>query len=723
MVGYFNSGHSTSDVWNTVIAGASGGAVGAAFRRIGEVGANRFLDMLMGAVQGRPLNGTTTDASLLSNTNAFFGALTPAQLQILGASLLPTDASALVSLARIDVDARAALAALSVVSVQVSTAVGDQFSLYNKTTDQGNITDEWIADRAAFTANYYTQLQRGGGNVPGSRNLRYFDKASNVEVLVGSGASNDQRLNFLFGGDAADPLSGFGHNDHLYGGVGADTQNGEGGNDWLEGNADDDTLNGGDGSDTLLGGTGNDTLNGEDNADTLLGGAGNDTLDGGLSNDQLKGGEGSDTYTFAPNWGADTIEDTGGQGSIVIEGLGALADIASGATKVAENAWQSADENVYFTQVPIDATRSNLIVSFADRTDTITMRNWTDGDLGLTLAGAITPPVTTSTLTGDFTKLVSGDGARYGTELLTGNYMVDGDSPDAADVIVGRDADETLRGLGGNDGLAGGAGADLIEGGDASDLLLGGTGADTIKGGAGADYIYGSALGGIDRPVSTSFTPPEVPLGSVEVGRGFSWVAYRSPGQRIAGATYTFFNVGVAGAELAVGYSDGYGGYLVESTGNLIDGGAGNDFIAAGTGADIVHGGADDDDIAGMDGDDVLFGEAGADIIHGDGDADSGSAVNPTFTPASEHGSDILSGGAGNDVLVGNGQGDELYGGSGDDMLWGDSSRLEGAPAEIHGEDYLDGGDGADRLEGGGKDDRLFGRAQAANDQLFEDAA
>ena len=34
---------------------------------------------------------------------------------------------------------------------------------------------------------------------------------------------------------------------------------------------------------------------------------------------------------------------------------------------------------------------------------------------------------------------------------------------------------------------------------------------------------------------------------------------------------------------------------LADDQGNLIDGGAGNDFIAAGTGADYVHGGEDMD--------------------------------------------------------------------------------------------------------------------------------
>ena len=531
-----------------------------------------------------------------------------------------------------------------------------------------------------------------------------------ADVLDG-GAGDD----ILIGGAGQDSLSGGSHNDTLIGGVGADLLSGGDGNDRLMGGAEGDTLNGQGGNDVLDAGADNDTLNGGDGSDNLLGGGGDDTLDGGLGSDQLKGGEGTDTYNFTGTWGADTIEDAGGQGLITIETLGSLTPIASGATKVTADAWQSANRSVYFTQVATDATHNNLIVSFADRTDTITIRNWADGDLGISLPGVIAPPVTTATFEGDFDKQHST--TAYAVNL--NGYVSAGPLPDAPDVILGLSADETLRGLGGNDGLAGDAGADLIEGGDGSDLLLGGTGADTINGGAGADYIYGSAVGSIDRPEGVDFTLPEVPAGEVELGRGFSWVAYRNPGQRVVGDAFTPFTVGVAGADLAVAYSDGLGGYLVESTGNIIDGGAGADYIAAGTGADIVLGGDDDDDIDGMDDGDVLFGGAGADIIYGDGTANPLNFNSPSYTPASEHGSDILSGGAGNDVLVGGGQGDQLYGGSEDDWLWGDGPNLTDTPAAVHGEDYLDGGAGADYLDGGGKDDQLHGGI--GNDTLWGD--
>lgn len=93
---------------------------------------------------------------------------------------------------------------------------------------------------------------------------------------------------------------------------------------------------------------------------------------------------------------------------------------------------------------------------------------------------------------------------------------------------------------------------------------------------------------------------------------------------------------------MPVGYSNAPRNRLADDQGNLIDGGAGDDFIAAGTGADYVHGGAGRDFIFGMDKDDILFGGDDNDRIYGDADSDS--------VPLSERGNDVLDGGAGADT-------------------------------------------------------------------------
>jgi Ca2+-binding RTX toxin-like protein len=309
-----------------------------------------------------------------------------------------------------------------------------------------------------------------------------------------------------FGGQGNDSLAGGGLNDHLYGGAGNDTLNGQGGNDWLEGNADDDSLMGGDG------------------ADTLLGGSGNDVLEGGLGNDQLKGATGTDTYTFAAGWGSDSIEDSDGQGSIQVQGIGSLS--GTGVKKVAVDAWQTDDKRINYTRVSIDSTHNDLIISFSDRTDTITLRNWSDGQLGLSLPGTVTPPVTGASYVGDFAKLTNG--TAY-VKDANGNYASAGAQANAQDVITGSAGADLMQGLGGNDALSGGAGDDVIEGGDGDDALFGGLGRDTLNGGAGRDVIIGSGRGGLNYPSSTDATP--IVAQGIEWSRGFSWVMdFAGPG-------------------------------------------------------------------------------------------------------------------------------------------------------------------------------------------------
>ena len=208
------------------------------------------------------------------------------------------------------------------------------------------------------------------------------------------------------------------------------------------------------------------------------------------------------------------------------------------------------------------------------------------------------------------------------------------------------------------------------------------------------------------------------------------------------------------------------------STGrDVISTGAGDDVVNAGGGDDIVFAGADNDVVAGYQGDDVINGEAGNDLLYGDYkaygnttivDALTGMSRGRTGLDGSEHGNDILNGGAGNDMLIGGGgsdvlnggddndelHGDEyglsaqwsgndildggagndkliggaldddLRGGTGDDVLFGDGE-IGYVPAEGQGNDGLDGGDGNDRLYGGGRDDVLVGGA--GNDQLMGD--
>ena len=583
-------------------------------------------------------------------------------------------------------------------------------------------TDKWLADRAALLdwstvrndknvpdSGFITAFEAGRPVVGGSN---YEDRASGLQIRVGMAAAID-RAQIIFGGASAETLLGYGKADRLYGGDGNDILQGEGGADYLEGNAGTDRLEGGAGDDTLVGGAGADALDGGSDNDLLIGGAGNDNLDGGADNDVLNGGSGDDrldggigndrleggadfdTYAFAAGWGHDTIDDSDGLGTIEVAGFGTLT--STGAIKIAEGQWTSADGRVAYT-TDIASSTGQLHIAFAGISDTIRVDNWSSGDLGLSFGGTVAPPITSVTYSGDFKKkIVNG---RYVVTL--DNYVSNGALPSADDVITGGSGADHLIGLGGNDALAGLDGNDFIEGGAGDDFILGGPGKDTLTGGAGVDFIFGSGVGSLAKPTDPNAPPPVAD--GIEITRGFSWVWWKNPGVDANG----FETYEGRGGDYSTLYDDA----------NLIDGGAGDDHLRGATGDDTIHGGDDNDDITGSAGRDILFGDAGNDRIEGDGVHVSGY-VQTVRGP--DQADDLLFGGAGNDTLWGNGGNDELYGGDDNDILYGDATDEKVTPVVYHGNDYLDGGAGHDELQGNGGDDELHGGT--GNDTLFGDAS
>lgn len=528
-------------------------------------------------------------------------------------------------------------------------------------------SEQYLSDRAALLAAVLVRNQSDNQGVLTSSNagpayakgVLYEDLNSATTIRTGTVTDAD-RLRIWFGSAAAESKSGTALADHLYGGAGSDSLSGQAGNDYLEG------------------------------------GAGNDAIDGGGGNDTLLGGKDTDAYTFGANWGHDVIDDSDGAGSIAVTGLGAVN--GEGALKVANNVWQTADKRVNYTLVSVDAARNDLYVTFSDRPDVITVRNWSESKkLGVTLGQTPAPasPVN-NTYVGDFAKKLTGTTYAY----VGGNYVNNGQQANAADIITGSASADKMSGLGGNDALAGLAGDDYIEGGTGNDLLLGGAGRDSIEGGDGTDFIFGAGVGSLTYPLST-LTQPH-PAEGPEIARGFDWVAFH-------GGTdaYGIRLVRLKGADAS---------WVSDDVGNLIDGGAGNDWIEGGPGKDTIRGGSEDDDIEGLGQADILFGDGGNDTISGDGIALNGYSAT---VAGNQHGDDIIDGGAGQDSLTGQGGSDQLYGGIGNDSLWGDDIDERFTPFANHGADYLHGGDGADEATGGGGDDTLIGGE--GNDQLIAD--
>ncbi len=287
------------------------------------------------------------------------------------------------------------------------------------------------------------------------------------------------------------------------------------------------------------------------------------------------------------------------------------------------------------------------------------------------------------------------------TEWAADGTLVNGVyEADFADVLYASTGNDKVDGRGGNDAVAAGAGHDEVDGGAGDDLLGGGSGSDVVRGGDGNDFISSSANS--NAPIRQKTTDTwTVPAGAVVKASGATWGVYTLNGNT---------------------YWEGMGATLVNTDGDSVDAGAGDDAVIASWGDDRVQGRDGNDQVDGLAGADVIEGGLGNDFLQGDGSVRAGLL---NSVSAANHGADFVDGGDGADVVLGGGSADELFGGAGNDQIAGDSSGPTTSSAYVdlayHGSDYLDGEDGDDYLEGGGGEDTLYGGAH--NDTLWGDTS
>lgn len=337
----------------------------------------------------------------------------------------------------------------------------------------------------------------------------------------------------------------------------------------------------------FVGGSGVDTFTGGSKADTLMAGAGDDQLNGGDGNDLLMGGADNDTYTFTDSWGNDIIQDSDGDGSIVVG-----ADPLNGGNKIADNVWQSADQKYIFT-----VRGANLIIDqrtqagSATVNNTITVQGWADGQLGIRLQDAPAPPPAKPLILGDQrpNTAVNGDGLAYYDWSSTSGYDAAGNliggvaEANFADVLYANNGTgNKIYGLGGNDVLGGGGGKDELYGGDGADLIGGGAGSDTIFGGAGDDRTHSDG---------SAYAYTRLFVG--ETWGAEQWRPYgRDPlraGQTVVSAEATW---GTYADTHGQGVLWGMSGNSGDVAGDVVDAGAGDDLVYASAGTDVVDGGA-----------------------------------------------------------------------------------------------------------------------------------
>ncbi|MXV07540.1 hypothetical protein DYQ95_10425 [Xanthomonas sp. LMG 9002] len=422
--------------------------------------------------------------------------------------------------------------------------------------------------------------------------------------------------------------------------------------------------------------------------DLVLGGSSDDDITGGSGNDQLYGGAGMDIYRFYSNDSVlatvDRIYDSGGDGVIYMDDVAVVAG-----ERISDTAWLDGSGKLVLKWIP--APFAGLVVKNIATGDTIYVDKWSNGQLGITLAGEVAV-VDAATMTDE--------ADAFGDPALNGGG-------------------DTVAALGGNDGLSGGLGDDYLDGGDGDDLIAGGAGDDRLVGGDGNDYIFDGArqvsLRALDdqqrdadgKTELDRFKEQWAAAGQAVIASGKNWFIYRDAEGKIVVNAPGWLDVD---ANVSPGGDD------------VIDAGAGDDHVFAGEGDDVVMGGAGKDVIEGGDGNDILSGGKDDDFIIGDGRS-ADALLGPAASGANPNGNDVLSGEEGNDRLYGYGGNDQLFGGDGDDILkgFGNPDAQEVAGQE---NDYLDGGAGNDKIEGGGGNDIIYGGAGAdelsGDDQLVD---
>jgi Ca2+-binding RTX toxin-like protein len=542
-----------------------------------------------------------------------------------------------------------------------------KLDLVNESSGEGDLSANWIEDRATMLAKVIQTNLADGSNIyvdtSLAHNTSYIDHATGRVIHVDrttNTPTEDLRRQIVFGTDAdnartggADILGGGAHADRLYGMTGNDVLQGKGGDDLLEGGRDHDIL---------IGGADNDILNGGSGYDSYVW---TSTL--GLF--------GSSSSVFgATNDGADVLIDADQQGRILINGSGVKLLIKDG------DVWKTPDGKLTLAQTD---GRWKLAIAGGGSLDLGTEFN--DGHYGIhrleTAPGGIH-------LRGDLKPMDTDpntDGDQIGHDADGNVEVTTTEAPGRNDRLHGRATDDTLRGLAGSDILVGGSGNDtlwaetppatatplvdamtagetgsaqagrgdflngqdnddILVGSAAQDFLVGGQGRDLLIGGRGNDMLWGDGI--VGDPADTwdfSFTKTTYTVNDI---------------------AYTY--------DPAVGDDD------------ALYGGAGDDMLAGLGGNDLLDGGIGDDNLFGGNGKDVLLGGEGNDYLNA-------GAGDPT-------GGDWLDGGAGQDEIIGSDMADILIGGSGNDTLNGGAGR----------DTYFVSADGKDRIVDADRDSIVF---------------
>jgi Ca2+-binding RTX toxin-like protein len=460
----------------------------------------------------------------------------------------------------------------------------------------------------------------------------------------------------------------------------------------------------------LANNSGNDSFYGSYQGETIGGGAGDDVIDGrggddiiigGTGNDFVGGSSGNDTYRFARGDGQDVIKDPTGAGYGGFDTIEFAAGISASDLTVV----QSANSGYQDIILKINGTTDQVTISneLVDSNWTIEQVKFADG---------------TSLNLSQLVQMSLADKA--GNNSFYGSYQADSiDGGAGNDVIDGRGGDDIIIGGAGDDFLGGSSGNDTYRfaRGDGQDVIKDPTGAgyggnDTIEFAAGISasdltVVQGAASGGQDLIIKINGTNDQITIVSELWDSNYCIEQVRFAD----GSTLSLAQL----VQMSLANNSGNNSFYGSYQGETIDGGPGNDVIAARDGNDVLIGGNGDDYLDGGSGTDVAsYASAVTAVTVNLGLTTSqytGGAGNDTVANIEN-----LTGSAFDDSLVGSSAANVIIGGAGNDLVNGgagtDIAKVAGLRSSytlqtVNGQVQLvdndvvtDGNDGTDTLVG-----------------------
>jgi Ca2+-binding RTX toxin-like protein len=446
--------------------------------------------------------------------------------------------------------------------------------------------------------------------------------------------------------------------DTLVGLAGPDVIDGGEGNDWIQGGAGADTLTGGYGADSLWGGAGDDLLLGGRQSDRLDGSDGNDTLDGGEGVDTLTGGYGADTFLLGRGSGADTIT-----------ALSTINPLLEAPDRVLLK------EGLSLQDVVIRSGAGYFFVRIMGTDDSLV------GPLPATA-----DPQAVLVQGADGSVFTQGQARALQSKSIWEMQAAEVVTSAIGQSLTGTSGDEYLRAAHASATLSGGAGDDYLWGSYTSKFVFGrGDGRDTIS----AQPLLGESVNRSVVAFGTDIAPSDLRLlvaaQSVRV-----LVAGSQDELTLASGYGEYPNPGWVPLPSLFKFADGTQWTEAQIRARLVlDPTVVNDRKTGSDTGDILEGGLGEDSLWGNAGDDLLSGGEGLDWLTGDDGADTLSGGTQA---------DNLSGGMGNDLLEGGQGADEIYGDAGNDVY------------------VFNRGDGRDTIHGDAQDVVRFGQGISLQD-------